>query len=338
MDFLPPFCPLEACPSRTESRPFTWRKAGAYSRACDRRRIRRYTCLSCGRRFSEQTFRLDFRERKPQIDRFILHDFVSKVTHRQSARTLRVNRKTIEERLRRFAPAIREFHKATLARARASGGIRGRFAFDELETFENSRRLSPVTVPVMVERRTHYVLHAETAAMAARGRLNRREREKLAIREARHGKRRSGARAAIDRCFEHFAEHHDSRRLIELATDRKRAYRSATRRYIGHRLAAHVTESSKRTRNRSNPLFAINHTFAMMRDGISRLVRRSWGASKCRGRLLLHIWIWIGWRNYVRPITNLAPLTTPAMALYVMGRKLSDADLLRWRWPAKMLA
>lgn len=179
---------------------------------------------------------------------------------------------------------------------------------------------------------------AETAAMAARGRLNRREREKLAIREARHGKRRSGARAAIDRCFEHFAEHHDSRRLIELATDRKRAYRSATRRYIGHRLAAHVTESSKRTRNRSNPLFAINHTFAMMRDGISRLVRRSWGASKCRGRLLLHIWIWIGWRNYVRPITNLAPLTTPAMALYVMGRKLSDADLLRWRWPAKMLA
>jgi hypothetical protein len=38
----------------------------------------------------------------------------------------------------------------------------------------------------------------------------------------------------------------------------------------------------------------------MMRDGISRLVRRSWGASKLRARLELHAWIWVVWRNYVR--------------------------------------
>jgi transposase-like protein len=336
MDFLPPFCPRTGCPSAFPGGAFAWRRAGFYRRACDRRRVPRFHCRACGHRFSLQSFRLDYRERKPQIDLPVLHGLVSKVTHRQAARLLRVNRKTVELRLRRFAVALRELHRGVLARARRRGGIRGRFSFDELETFEGNRRLCPVTVPVLIERRTLFVIHAEVAPMGARGRLRARERAKRAEREAREGRRPSGSAAAVERCVAELGRSLERGAKLEITTDQKRTYRAAVRRHFAGRLAAHVTESSRRARNRANPLFAINHTFAMMRDGVSRLVRRSWGASKKREMLLRHLWVWIAWRNYVRPITNLAPKVTPAMALLLAGRPLADAELIRWRWPHRM--
>lgn len=335
MEFTPPFCPLAGCPTQSGA-PFLWRRSGAFRRACDRRRVPRFLCRACGRRFSAQTFRLDYREQKPQIDGLVLQCLVSKVTHRQTARILRVNRKTVHRRLHRFAPALRDLHLGILRRAKQAGGIRGSFSLDELETFEGSRRLCPVTVPVLIERRSFFVLHAETAPLPARGNLGRREREKRAEREKRDGRRRSGSKEAVDRCFGALERTHDRGAAVEMVTDAKRGYRTSLKRTMGARVMAHVTESSKRARNRANPLFAINHTFAMLRDGVSRLVRRSWGASKRREALARHLWVWIAWRNYVRPITNLAPKVTPAMALLLARRKLGVAELLRWRWPSRM--
>ncbi len=80
-----------------------------------------------------------------------------------------------------------------------------------------------------------------------------------------------------------------------------------------------------------NPLFPINHTLAMMRDGISRLVRRTWAASKLRERLEWHAWIWATWRNYVRGITNRSPRVTPAMAIGIEKEKWNATELCAWR-------
>lgn len=334
MQFDPPCCPFAACPSRAAGAAFLFRRAGAYRRACDQRRVPRFLCRACRRRFSVQSFRLDFGWRKPHIDAWVLKLLVSKVTHRQTARDLHVDRKTVHRRLRRFAPALRELHEDLLRSARRRGGLRGSFSLDELETFEGNRRLQPVTVPVLIERHTHFVCHAETAPLAARGRMGAGARRKEGAPAGEP--RRSGSAAAVDRCFGTLGQLHDPGCLLEMVTDQKRQYRSSLRRHFDQRLGAHVTESSRRPRNRANPMFAINHTLAMMRDGISRLVRRSWGASKCRRRLLQHIWVWIAWRNYVRPITNQAPKVTPASALGIAPRPLSLAELLRWRWPALM--
>ena len=333
MEFDPPFCPFPECPSRAGARAFRFRRSGCYRRACDRRIVPRFVCRACARRFSAQTFRLDYRFRKPALDSWMLRLLVSKVTHRQAARMLRVNRKTVHRRLRRFAPALRALHLGVLARARRAGGLRGRYSLDELETFEHNRRLKPVTVPVLIEKTTHFVISARTAPLAARGRIGAREREKLRALEEREGRRRSGSKQAVEALLGELGGVHDPRADVEMATDGKRAYLAAMRRRFGNRRASHSMESSQKPRNRDNSLFAINHTLAMMRDQISRLVRRSWGASKCRAELQKHVWIWTAWKNYVRGITNEAPNTTPAMALLVARAQLSTADLLRWRWP-----
>ena len=69
----------------------------------------------------------------------------------------------------------------------------------------------------------------------------------------------------------------------------------------------------------------------MLRDGVSRLVRRTWAASKEGARLRLHLWIWACWRNYVCGITNRSPGVTPAMVAGVASRPLGKDELLGWR-------
>ena len=78
----------------------------------------------------------------------------------------------------------------------------------------------------------------------------------------------------------------------------------------------------------------------MMRDGMSRLVRRTWAASKRHKRLQQHLWVWTCYRNYVRHVRNIEPRSTPAMRLGILSRKVDFDDLFVWQEPyvAELLA
>jgi transposase-like protein len=329
VSFVPRHCPRPDCPSHS-SHHFRWRRKGRYARRCDGRSVPRFTCLECHRTFSSQTFRLDYRLRKPKLHLELFDDFVSKSTMRQSSRMLKCRRKTVAHRLALLGEHCRRFHEAALERARKSGGIGGAFQLDELETFEHSRRLKPVTVPFLIERSSYFVVHAATAPLPARGGLSPRWRKKKEMLEAVLGRRRSGSVAAVRECFERLDALHPRAQSVAVSTDRKKSYCPTLRRVFGARMQ-HAQHSSTAVRNYKNPLFPINHTFAMLRDGVSRLVRRNWGAAKLRERLERHLWIWIAYRNYVRGITNDAPDTTPAMALGIERFQWRREELLGWR-------
>lgn len=335
MGFTPPRCPDPECPSRTDQAVFRWRLDGSYRRACDARLVQRFRCLNCGRRFSSQTFRLDYGQHRPRLNGPIFLAMASKVNHRQTARMLGTNRKTIERRLRLWGPAIRAFHQRMLQAVQARGGLHGTWTLDEQETYEHDRRLQPVTLPILVNWRTFFILHAETAPLPARGGLRAADRIRKAAKEKVHGRRTSGSSEAVASCFSAWSRVH-GRGLAHLITDRKSTYPRLFKQHFGARAGMHVRVSSREARNRFNPLFPINHTLAMLREHISRLARRTWAASKQRERLTDHVWIWIAWRNYVRGVTNKARWTTPAMATGIVDRPLSHRRILRWRWPECM--
>lgn len=48
-----------------------------------------------------------------------------------------------------------------------------------------------------------------------------------------------------------------------------------------------------------DPLFTLNHTFAMLRDNISRLVRKTWCTTKKPERLDAHLQLYIHFHNHV---------------------------------------
>jgi transposase-like protein len=330
MQFRPFHCPLPDCPSLT-TRHFRWRRKGRFTRRCDGRSVPRFLCLECRRTFSSQTFRVDYRLKKPRLHLTLFRDFVSKNTMRQSARMLGCHRRTVAHRLHLLGQHCRAFHESVLERARTSGGLGGVFQLDELETFEHSRLLKPVTMPMLIERRSFFVVHASCAPLPARGRLSPRMRAKKEKLEQQAGdKRRSGSVAAVRECFDCLARLHRPTGNVFVQTDRKTSYATALKRIFVDRIQ-HERHSSQAPRNYENPLFPINHTFASLRDELSRLVRRNWAASKLRERLETHVWIWIAYRNYVRGVTNKAPKITPAMSLGIENQPWRREELLAWR-------
>jgi transposase-like protein len=328
MRFEPPRCPFDDCPSLAPGQACDCRRRGFYLRKLDGRLVQRFFCNACQRSFSTQSFRLDFRLLKPALTHAVFRLLVSKVTLRQAARILGVSRHTIAHRLCLLGSHCHDFQLARLRRAGAV--LNGTFQFDELETFEHERRLKPLTVPVLLHKQSYFVLAAKPAPLPARGGLTPLYREKKARLEAFCGRRKSGSKAAVAQCLGMLARWAKPGADLCLETDKKGTYPGLIQKALGRRVP-HERVDSKAPRKYGSTLFPINHTLAQMRDGLSRLVRRNWATTKRMARLEAHLWVWIAFRNYVRPVTNEAPATSSAQALGIERRPWEVAELLELR-------
>ena len=329
MQFEPRFCPCKS-PECEASPGFQYQRRGTFKRACDGRVVSRFQCKRCGKSFSTQTFRVDYKLRRPQLDRAVLLLLISKVTQRQCTRDLGCDRAAIALRLEKFGKHCKDFHEQLMRERGQTKVWPGRFLLDELETYEQNRRLKPVTVPVLVHKESHCILHAAVGTLPPRKPLSPSNQKKLALQEVAEGKRVSESRAKVAECFDVLKSVCPPSAPVRVGTDQKYSYRALLRKRFGERLE-HETTHSSLPRTTVNPLFVINHTLAMLRDGLSRLVRRTWANSKQREKLEWHLWLYIGWRNYVRPITNARPLETAGMVAGLAPRMLEVSELLQWR-------
>ena len=318
----PSVCPRSDCPSRRGS-PFTFRRRGVFRRHCDGRSVRRFLCLTCRSGFSEQTFRLDYRLKRPELLPRFFFDRVSKCTHRQSARNQACSRTTEERHFRRLGEHCRAFHDDKLHALSLCKATT--FLLDELETYEEHRTQKPVTVPILIERESGFVVDIQVGALAARKRLES------------HPARSSESRRVVRAVFERLcALPKDTRSALCVLTDEKPSYARILKELFPRneaRTLEHQTTSSTRRRDHTNPLWPINHTLARVRDNVSRLVRETWAAAKKRRWLASHLAIWIAYRNYVRGKTNKHHRVTPAMSLGFQARPCSVRDLLAWKRP-----
>lgn len=274
---------------------------------------------------------MDYRLKKPQLLLFHVRCFVSKVTMRQTARMSGAALDTVAHHQRLLGAHARLMNRALVERGNREGHKRRRaiVAFDELETFEQSRTWGPVTVPVVVDAESLLIFDAEVAAMAPR--RPRRDRiERSCPTTGNRHRRRSGSRMAVRASLRRTAALLPHIENLTLISDRKSTYPNAIARAFTARSLRHVRVSSKAPRTTRNPLFPANLTLAMMRDGISRLVRRTWAHSKLRGRLRLHLWIWISWRNWCRDRSNALTGQTPGMCSGLIDEKLTLGRFLGW--------
>ncbi|QDU65513.1 hypothetical protein [Engelhardtia mirabilis] len=334
-NFVPQQCPWSDCPSQTGAIDFRFRSKGYFDRACDGRRVPRFHCSICNHGFSAQTFRVDYRLKRP--DRLWRHfeHFISKVTMRQSTRLTGSKLDTVARHQRLLGEHCRALQQALLRRARDLG--RGpktvRIAFDELETFEVDRLEQPVTVAVVVDAKTLFIHETEVGPLASRP--SARSRRKLPSDSqvpgdgAAEGQpRRCGSRRTVRAALRRTADWLSTATSVTAVSDMKATYPCALRSAFGDHLVKHVRVRSTSPRTNRNPLFPANLTLAMLRDGVSRLVRRSWAHSKRRGRLRLHLWIWIAWRNWCRERVVGSRRTTAAMASTFADAPLSIDQLL----------
>lgn len=320
--FRPERCPYTHCVAHREPAPSCFIRFGSYHPRCRPHPVPRFRCRACRRTFSRQSFRADYRHKKPHLNAPFLQLMVCCVGLRQAARALRVARRTVERRTLWLARLAARFHANRLHRAR----LRGPFQLDELESFE-ANRYQPLTVPVLIDRRTFFLVATAVGPLRRKGRLTPEQRRRRAAHEALHGRRPSQSPRAVRQVL---------RRLLSLApaevrldSDRKPLYGRLGRALFGRRFRWSPHDAAAR-RDRANPLFPINHTNARLRHFLSRLRRRTWCVSKRREWLQAHLQIAALWVNYCRGITNRTPVT-PAQALGILPRPLRPEEVLAWR-------
>jgi transposase-like protein len=326
--FLPPHCPYPSCHSFVSPERGFFARAGRYQPGCRPQPVPRFRCRSCGRRFSRQSFRADWRQKKPYLNATLLHLMVSCVGQRQAARALRVTRRTVERRVRWLAAHARAFHEHRLNGAR----LQGPFQLDEMESFETNR-YQPVTVPVLIDRATLFVVATAAAPLRRKGRMTPLQLRRRAEHEAVHGRRPSLSARAVRHVLERLAPL-TAGGPVTLETDRKPLYGKIGSSLFGHQLRWRPYPASAR-RDRANPLFPVNHTNARLRHFLARLRRRTWCVSKLRAALQGHLMIATLWINWCRGITNRTH-TTPAQALGLAVRPYRAEEVLAWRlvWDA----
>lgn len=324
-DFVPPRCPNRACEQHWRPRSRFFRKAGSYRPQCRQAAIPRFECKTCDRGFSFQTFRMDYRDKRPDLNAEIFDRLTAGATLRFLARRLRANCKSIQRKFEKLARHLRAFDRSMLP-ALPAGRI---LCLDEQEDFETTRT-KPVTIPIVVDRASKFVVLTDVSPIRRMARRGSRARRRLERQERAEGRRRDDSRQCVRRLFGRL-QRLLSDRPAELVTDAKVSYASEHRRRFANSVI-HSRIPSWVKKDTMSPLFAVHLTQSMVRCSNARMRRRTWAKSKKRRLLELQLAVFAVFRNWHRQRTNADAWSfTPAVALGLTKQRIEVEDLVAWR-------
>ncbi len=283
-------CPNSSCLSDANGLNPT--KDGFFRRASDSRLIQRFKCKICQKKFSSATFQKTYRQKKTRINKMLNDYLSSNVSQRRCAILLNVSRKTIERRFRFLGFHKKEEHFKFINTLSDIKVVQ----LDELQTIEHSK-CKPLSVPVVVDPRTRKILCFDVASMPATGHLAKISRKK-------YGKRKDERQKALTRVLKKLQPILDED--VEFITDECPFYPKLIKKYFPK--ATHTTVKGSKSsvagqgelkKIKYDPIFNINHTLAMLRGNINRLIRKTWCTTKNPERLLDHLYIYVNFHNKV---------------------------------------
>ena len=323
MPFVPPRCPNGRCEQHVRPIGRFWTRAGAYWPRCRSAPVPRFRCKSCTITFSRQTFRVDYRDRRPDCNTTLFLLLSSGVGLRQSGRLLGLDVHAVQKKMRKVAATATRLHENLSPEVCART-----FVLDEEETFEGAS-IRPLTVPMVVEKSTWFVVAFSVGSIRRLAKPGTLRRARQDAEELRHGRRRDESRKCVRDVLQALERRVKGR--IELRTDEKPSYRTLAKGVFGDRIV-HDTTPGTQARTTRGRLFPSNATCAMTRDNLGRLRRRSWLVSKHREQLRAALAIFAVYRNYVRRRFNRdEPCDTPARRLGLLPRQLQPVEACRWR-------
>jgi transposase-like protein len=268
-------------------------KDGKYRRKDDARFIQRYKCNSCLKKFSRATFSLAYKQKKRRINHQVWKLLASGVSMRRSALILDIHRTTVQRKLAYLA------QKARLKQLEFLNSINKPIAhiqFDDLISIEHTK-LKPLSISLAVDVKTRAILGAQVSKIPAFGHLAELSRQK-------YGRRKNEHLEKIKNLFEDLVKVVSPKALIE--SDEHKMYPQVVKQYFpnsdhkqykgGRGCIAGQGELKKLN---YDPLFSLNHTCAMMRANINRLIRKTWCTTKNPKMLKDHLDLYIHFHNSV---------------------------------------
>ncbi len=276
------------CPFCVKSKKI--KKNGSYIRSSDGKRCQRFRCLECCRTFSETHFGIEYRLRKRYLNQAVFRSLCSGVSQRRCAIILGVQRAAIARRLLRFGKCSEH----NLEVYRKSREKVKKLNFDELETFEHTK-CKPLTAAIAVEDKSRKILAIAVGRIPAKGPLASLSRKK-------YGPRPCERKRCLESIFTQLKMCLASKGLVK--TDKSKAYPPFIRKYLAgwsHEVTPGrrgcVVGQGELKEGGWDPLFYLNHTYAMIRDGLKRLARRTWCTTKNPKRLLSALYMYAWFHN-----------------------------------------
>ena len=232
-----------------------------------------------------------WRQHKPAVNDPLAIGLCAGVSQRRLARQLNINQKTVARKLIFLGQQARRVHEVHLARR----GPVLEAQFDDMESSVHSK-MKPVSIPIAVEKNTREIIALGVAEMPAKGLLAARSRKKYGPRKDARPQERAAVLATLGRL---------AGADIIITSDKCPQYPALVSKIIPS--ARHIVVQGRRgcvvgqgelKRGGNDPLFSLNHTAAMLRANINRLVRRTWCTSKRQDRLKDHLDLYVWYHNH----------------------------------------
>jgi len=266
-------------------------KHGNFFRPSDGRWIQRYRCNDCNKNFSSATFEAAYRQNKRKVNFPLGNLLASGVSMRRAALLLRIHFTTVTRKLFFLAAQANKKQNEYLASMLPVS----KWQFDELQTIEHSK-CKPLAVAMAVTN-DRKILGIEVSKMPATGLLSKIAQEK-------YGKRTDERIQGLKKLFAKISP------LIaknsSVTSDEHPFYPLQVKKFFPD--AEHMRVKGARgciagqgelKKLHHDPLFALNHSFAMLRANINRLFRRTWCTTKKIENLRAHLAIYIQFHNSV---------------------------------------
>jgi len=324
LQLIPPYCPNPDCLFHFETNEVFYVKNGFTTTTKAPFLNQRFKCKRCKFQFSANTFSLDFRKKIPNQSEKILHFSMNGMSNNSVARNLKVNEGTVRDRLKVMARQSLFFEKKY-----APQKILEDVSYDGFETFTHSQ-FSPCYINTAVGRASHFIYHNTFSPLNRKGRMTEDQKVKNKELILKHGY------YPRDSVYEEstYIMNELSKKTKEktLFTDEHRAYLRAFRSISSN--FSHVTISSKKRRDPSNPLFPINHLHLLYRHFLSSQKRETISFQKHEGALLEKVQLMKIYRNFMSPkfvkknkFDPNAHIWSPAMYLKITEKVLRFEDV-----------
>lgn len=265
-------------------------KKGFYLRDSDQKKLQRHQCKHCLKVYSEQHFGIDYRLRLREINQAVFFSLCSGMSQRRCAAQFQTKPATIARRVERFGKICKE----NLEAYRCSRPKASQIQIDEMESFEHTK-CKPVTIPIAVEEKTRKILALRVGQIAAKGPLAAIARKKYGYRRCERSRCLKEVLGELKSC---------AADVLTIKSDESQHYpklikeffpSSIHKAYKGRRGC--VVGQGELKRGGFDPIFTLNHSYAMIRDNVKRLSRRTWCTSKLKAKLELFLYIYAWFHN-----------------------------------------
>lgn len=286
------------CPNPNCAFPFHLIRDGHFRRKEDSKIVQRFRCKTCGKRFSNATFSETYYQKKRRINFLFLKLYASGLSINRSARILSVNPKTISRRVSFLGKKCARLNERARQKRRNIHNV----VMDDLITKENSK-LKPLSITIAVDEDRRHILGMEVSQIPAFGHLS-----KIALKK--YGYRANHHPEGLHRLFGSITP--SLSREVLIKTDEHTSYPHVIRKYLPRSKheaykseRAHVAGQGELKKVSFDPLFMINHTCAMLRANVNRLIRKTWCTTKNVERLKDHLEIFQFYYNeiYLKGLT-----------------------------------